>query len=562
MTAEANSELRLDVEATTRRERLAWLSAYVVVTILSFPHPLDSAGAEVLDLGRWLSWFSPALLVLGIRGLAPGRAFQWAFFAAWAAHALILHWLWVVVVVYGHAHPVVGLLGPLGNGGWTALFSGAFAAMWVRLDRTGWASPWAAAAVWVALDHLRSWLFSGWTWATLGYAQHENALLMPLVAWTGVYGLSFITVLGGVALAKLVPLRRSTTVRHSTAVCRSGKLQAAAPWAALALAHLVGFGIAVGQADDEEGVETVRVAVLQGNIEQGVKWSPDWYERTLGNYEDLTRTAVAQGATVIVWPETAVPGSLGNDARRTERLSDLARETGAQLVIGAVGIEERGRDQRPRYFDSAFLFRPDGEMTDRYDKTQLVPFGEYVPLARLLGSVLAAIARGIAQEGLTAGEAPRAVMLAPPDAAPLPVGVPICYELLFPDLVRRFARDGSEMFLAITNDAWYGRTGAPFQFLAMTAMRSAENRLWTVRAANTGVSAIIDASGRVRQRTRIFERDLLVADIPRRPAPLGGSFYARYGDVFAAVCGLATVGLWLATRKRKNQETGRRPEVT
>ena len=561
MMAETNSEVPLDTGGTARRERLAWLSAYAVVTILSFPHPLDSAGAEVLDLGRWLCWLSPALLVLGIRGLAPRRAFRWAFFAAWAAHVVILHWLWVVVVVYGHAHPLVGVLGPLGNGGWTALFTAAFAAIWVRLERSGRASPWAAAAVWVALDHLRSWLFSGWTWATLGYAQHENALLMPLVAWTGVYGLSFITVLGGVALAKLVPLRRSTTVCHRTAVCRSGKLQAT-PWVALALAHLVGFGIVVGQADDEEGIETVRVAVIQGNIEQGVKWSPDWYERTLGHYEDLSRKAAALGARVIVWPETAVPGSLGIDPRRTERLSDLARETGAQLVIGAVGIEEGGHNQGLRYFDSAFLFRPDGEMTDRYDKTHLVPFGEYVPVVRLLGSLLGASAPGIAEEGLTAGEAPRVVVLAPLDTAPLPVGVPICYELLFPDLVRRFARDGSEMFFAITNDAWYGRTGAPFQFLAMTAMRSAENRLWTVRAANTGVSAIIDARGRVRERTRIFERDLLVADIPRRPAPLGGSFYARYGDVFAAVCGLATVGLWLATRERKNQKTGRRPEVT
>ena len=93
-------------------------------------------------------------------------------------------------------------------------------------------------------------------------------------------------------------------------------------------------------------------------------------------------------------------------------------------------------------------------------------------------------------------------------------GVPICYELLFPDLVRRFVRDGAEMLLAITNDAWYGRTGAPYQFLAITAMRSAENRVWTARAANTGVSAIIDAGGRVRARTRIFERDLLVADVP------------------------------------------------
>jgi apolipoprotein N-acyltransferase len=116
------------------------------------------------------------------------------------------------------------------------------------------------------------------------------------------------------------------------------------------------------------------------------------------------------------------------------------------------------------------------------------------------------------------------------------------------------------MLFAITNDAWYGRTGAPFQFLAMTAMRSAESRIWTARAANTGVSAIIDASGRVRQRTRIFERDWLMADVPRRAAPIGGSFYARYGDVFAGGCWLATAGLLWATRKRTDPETGNGPE--
>ena len=99
--------------------------------------------------------------------------------------------------------------------------------------------------------------------------------------------------------------------------------------------------------------------------------------------------------------------------------------------------------------------------------------------------------------------------------------MPICYELLFPDLVRRMVDDGAEVLLAITNDAWYGRTGAPYQFLAMTAMRSAETRVWTARAANTGVSAIIDSRGRVRERTRIFERGLLVADVPLRPAPRG-----------------------------------------
>jgi apolipoprotein N-acyltransferase len=134
--------------------------------------------------------------------------------------------------------------------------------------------------------------------------------------------------------------------------------------------------------------------------------------------------------------------------------------------------------------------------------------------------------------------------------------VPICYELLFPDLTRRFVRDGAELLFAITNDAWYGRTGAPYQFLAITALRSAETRVWTVRAANSGVSAIIDARGRVRQRTRIFERDLLVEDVTLRPAPFGGSFYARHGDVFAGACGILTcAGLLLAWRRARRSDT-------
>jgi len=133
--------------------------------------------------------------------------------------------------------------------------------------------------------------------------------------------------------------------------------------------------------------------------------------------------------------------------------------------------------------------------------------------------------------------------------------VPICYELLFPDLVRRFVNDGGEMLFAITNDAWYGRTGAPHQFLAMTALRSAETRVWTARAANTGVSAIIDARGRVRQRTRIFERDWLQADVPIRSAPTGGTFYTRYGDVFAWTCwAMSALGLWQARRRRRSGE--------
>jgi apolipoprotein N-acyltransferase len=180
-----------------------------------------------------------------------------------------------------------------------------------------------------------------------------------------------------------------------------------------------------------------------------------------------------------------------------------------------------------------------------------VPFGEYVPLQDLFGRLFRAVARGIAEIGVTAGERPRALSFAVPGASSdLTAGVPICYELLFPELTRHFVDDGAEVLLAITNDAWYGRTGAPHQFLAITALRSAETRVWIARAANTGVSAIIDAGGRVRRQTRIFERDLLVEDVTLRPAPMGGSFYSRHGDVFAGVC-WAGSWLWLAAAWRR-----------
>jgi apolipoprotein N-acyltransferase len=231
------------------------------------------------------------------------------------------------------------------------------------------------------------------------------------------------------------------------------------------------------------------------------------------------------------------------------------------MVLGAVGLEFDPRTRDPLFFDSAFLLDPDGEFRERYDKSHLVPFGEYVPLRDLLGRVLVAVARGVARDNVTAGPGPRALEL-PLRGRVLITGVPICYELLFPDLVRRMVDDGAEALLAITNDAWYGRTGAPYQFLAITAMRSAETRVWTARAANTGVSAIIDSRGRVRSQTRIFERGLLVADVPMRPAPRGGSFYARHGDVFAGACwaGSALLGIVAWSRRKGAQRRDENPE--
>lgn len=525
--------------------RLAWGALFAVSSFFAFPHPL---AGRVIDGGLVLAWIAPAALLLTVEGMRPRRAAGAAFLACLAADSAILHWIYVVTVRYGHAPPVVGVLAPMLLATYIAAFGAAFGAGAAWFGARGMASPVALALLWTVLDHLRSFALTGFPWATLGYAQHLNPALLGLAAWTGVYGLSFVTVLGSTgALACLFPRPGWGAGR------RAGALALAAT------ALLVAVGWLGAPPDPDGSAGSVRVAVLQGDIDQGVKWSPDWAERTMETYEDLTRRAVAQGAQVVVWPETAVPGSPDVDSELRARLEALARHSGVVLVVGAVGVDWLGPPGRSPYhvYDSAFVFDASGHLRSRYDKTHLVPFGEYLPLRGLIGRFVRAVATGSAGIDVTPGPAPRAVSL-PLGRGTLTVGIPICYELLFPNLVRRFVDGGARVLLAITNDAWYGRTGAPYQFLAITALRSAETGTWTARAANTGVSALIDGRGRVRQRTKIFERSLLVGDVPLRTPGPAPTFYARHGDVFAWACWASLLGLgaWGWRRGREAGELG------
>jgi apolipoprotein N-acyltransferase len=528
---------------------VGWLAAYALATFLSFPHPV---AGRVLDLGVVAGWLGPAFLVLGVAGLPARRAARLGFVAGWVAHTAILHWIYHVTVIYGHAPVFVGFLAPAALALYLALFPSLFAAAFAPLRLPPAALPFAAAALWAVTDHLRSFLLTGFPWATLGYAQHGNEWLLPVASFAGVYGLSFLTVLGGVGALEAWRER--------------GRRGTWAAPAVVVLAHAA-FVVAPEPSGSETG--TIRTAVVQGNIDQGVKWSPEWADRTLGIYERLSREAAARGAELILWPETAVPGSVNRNVDTRARLAKLSLDTGATLVVGAVAVDDKppealrpGRS-RYRFYDSAFVVEGD-DVTGRYDKAHLVPFGEYVPLRDLLGWFFQAVATGIADDNVTRGDGPRALSIGLPAGAeigpgPVTVGVPICYELIFPDLVRRFVGDGAGVLLALTNDAWYGRTGAPYQFLAMTAVRSAENGVWTARAANTGVSAFIDARGRVREQTAIFEEGFLVADVPLRVPPAGGTFYTRHGDRFVHACWLAGLAVVVVSRRRAGRGGEERP---
>ena len=522
--------------------------AYVIATFLAFPHPV---AGSVIDLGIVTAWIAPACLLVALRGLAPRAALWRGFGLGLAAHALILHWIFVVTVVYGGAPAWAGFVTPVLLATYPAAATALFAAGAAFLAGRGAAGPVALGALWAVIDHGRSFVFGGFPWATLGYALHLDTPLLGWASVTGVYGLSAIAVAGSACL--LAGIRPFAGPRRPAV--------AAIGFGVVLALHAVGAWIAPAPAAGG----SIRVAVLQGNIEQGVKWAPDYFERTLRIYEALASEAAAAGAELIVWPETAVPGAL-TDPELSARFARLARQTGARLVVGAAGIEWDATGTVPSVFDSAYLFSADGHVSERYDKSHLVPFGEYLPLRWLLGRFIKALATGVSNRDLSPGAGPRAVeSWGPPgEGQTLRLGVPICYELLFPDLVRRMSKDGAQLLLGITNDAWYGATGAPYQFLAMTAMRSAETGTWTARAANTGVSALIDERGRVLQRTGIFERGYVVGDVSLRRADQPPTFYAAYGDVFIGLC-WAVLGVFViaapASRTRtETQVDGENPD--
>ncbi|HIF95270.1 MAG: apolipoprotein N-acyltransferase [Myxococcales bacterium] len=507
------------------------LVLYAVLTLLSFPQELP--GDIVFDLGLWAAWFGPAALIVGISGQRPGRAMRLAFFASLASHVMLFYWFYVVTVEYGHMPAALGFLAPLVPALYVSVFTALFAWLFARVA-TGYRFEIVVGAIaWVAVDWARGHFLGGFPWATLGYALHLDWPLLGWTRWGGVYALSFFAAVVGISLARAWQDRTRSTLRNL-----------ALTLGAIGIAHGVGFWISN---TSPGSAVTIRIAAIQGNIDQGQKWDQAHRDQIFDSYLNLSRQATGLGAQWIVWPETALPGFLEAEPEYLSGISELARDENVTFIVGGTGVDFDPVARRVSdFYDSAFVIDSAGRIGHRYDKTHLVPFGEFVPLRDLFGRFFKSLARGLSNTDITPGGEPRALAIEVPGSGTemdgLMVGVPICYELIFPDLVRRFADRGAGVLLAITNDAWYGRTGAPHQFLAMTALRSAETGRWTVRAANTGISAVIDAQGRIRESTRLFEEALIVADVPVTiDAP--PTLYSRVGDVFAGFCVAVTMVL-------------------
>jgi len=275
------------------------------------------------------------------------------------------------------------------------------------------------------------------------------------------------------------------------------------------------------------------VGLAQGNIAQDRKWDPAFQNETMARYRELTLDAARDNPALIAWPETAAPFFFQEPGPLRDEIIDLTRDTRIPLVFGSPAFR-RLDDGHLQQLNRAYLVDGTGRERATYDKMQLVPFGEYVPYAHVLFFV-SQVVTAVGQLG--AGVVPTVF-----DLGGARFGALICYEGIFPALTRRFVRDGANFLVNVTNDAWYGDSSAPYQHLAQAAFRTVENRVPMVRAANTGISAVIDADGRIRWQGPLFETLWHVDDI-RWPGIR--TIYTRYGDVFVYLCVLVTAGAFL-----------------
>ncbi|HEY6006822.1 MAG TPA: apolipoprotein N-acyltransferase [Geobacteraceae bacterium] len=512
-----------DFNAVPRRDYgLAILTGGLLA--LAFPKP-------ELSILAWVA-FVPLLLACGHR--SPRQAFQLGFVSGLTAYGGLLYWLNIVMVTYGKLHWSVSVCLYVLLAAYLALYFGVIAFLVRRGEERGISPLFSFPLLWVGLEYFRSFFLSGFPWASLGYSQYRHLLLIQIVDLVGVYGVSLLIALVNVVLYRCI---KGVATRERDAV----PLKAATLCIVL-LALTLAYGY--WRLRQPENGPQMKVALIQGNISQDIKWDPAFQEATVAIYERLSRRAAAAGPDLVIWPESAAPFFFQKDALYAERIKALVRQLKSYLVFGSPAFEIDG--DRLRYLNSAFLLAPTGEVLGRSDKIHLVPFGEYVPLARLLPFVTKLV------EGI--GDFSPGKEAKPLNTGKGEIGVLVCFEGIFPELSRAYVRAGSRLLVNISNDAWYKRSSAPGQHLAMTVFRAVENRVPLVRATNTGISAIIDSRGGLHDTTPLFE-EAIVAGTVRLGE--GRTVYNRCGDLFASLCLTAAAGIaWLALRKKGHHAQG------
>ncbi len=463
-----------------------------------------------------LTWFAPVPFLMALERARDWRLALWAgALTGMVTIALGFHWLVYTIHVFGGVNHALAAVGFILFVLYSAIPFVAFAGL-VRLCGAGPLGLFPPA-FWVAVEFWFPNLFP-WYLAT---GQTRFTSLNQSADLVGHYGTTFVLLLCGTALYKVLRARRGEETMRSAA------------WAVGAACAVLAAAVAYGQVrtaqvdSATQAAARLDVAVIQGNIAIERKGKAAFLKTNQETYRELSEKH--RNADLVIWPESAMEKWLPNRARRIPR--DLLPARHPHMIVGAVSYQQQPGNRFHRY-NSAVAVDPTGAVLGRYHKRVLLAFGEYIPLAWLIGAVPGMPPIG---DGFTPGGIESAFVL-PQGARVAPL---ICYEDLMPALSRRFVRnERANLLVNLTNDAWYGRTVAPWQHARLARWRAIETRRAMVRATNTGVTTVIDPAGRMSAALPLFTEGVLTATVPLMELE---TVYVRYGDWFAWLMTLITV---------------------
>ena len=482
----------------------------------------------------WLAWIAFVPLFFALRKAASiAQGFLLGFITGIVSYIGIIYWIASVVTNYGYLPLYLGIILMLLLACYLSVYVALFAGGIVYF-RCRMPLYLAAPVLWICLEYFKSSLLTGFPWENLGYSQYLNLYLIQFADIAGVFGLSFLIVVVNVTLFEVITKRSRREYVLATVVF-------------LFLAAVYIYGVyRLDQVDKVmQNGQVMEVSLIQGNIDQSIKWNEKFQRDTLNSYERLSMKNAPANGGLIIWPETAVPFSFQEMNNLHDQITNLSLATKSWLLFGSVSsLQKKSGDD---YFNSAYLLSPSGEIKGKYDKVHLVPYGEYVPLRNVF-PFIKGLTAGIGDFGTGAGYYPLSL-------GDKKIGILICYEAILPFAARMYKKRSAELLVNITNDAWFGTTSAPFQHFSMAIFRAVETRLYLVRAANTGISGIIDPGGRIIAQTNIFQEDALKGYIKFVKIP---TFYAEYGDLLVIICFVLIIFYFFWSLKREGKKCQRK----
>jgi apolipoprotein N-acyltransferase len=494
-----------------------------------------SGGLTALSFPKFylvfLGWISLIPLFYIILKKTPKQSFLLGLAAGFSYYAILIYWIPFVPAHYGGLSFGVSLLIYIIFVIFLALFWAFFCLLWARIYQSFPRLAFLLAPfLWISFEYILTYFLTGFPWGLLGSSQYSNIYFIQLASIAGVYGLSFVLVL------------------FQSLFLYSMKYRNTAPFflglAFVLLIHLGGF-LSIKKSPDTE--KSFKAAVIQGNVSSDMYWQSASTQEIWNYFTqhlELSRRAYEKGARLIIWPEFSVPlcFSCSDNIYLAfkAKLYQFVQGTRSTLLLGT--NEKAVSHGKIRYYNTAVCLNPDLSMS-LYYKMHLVPFGEYTPYKKVfffLKKMTAAV-----------GDITPGVQYSLHQFKNIKFGSPICYEIIFPDLVRKFVKKGARFLVTITNDGWYEKSAAPYQHFSIAVLRAVENRRYLLRAATTGISGIIDPFGRIISKSELMTQTYLTENItPSKKL----TFYTKFGDILPrASLTLAAIFLILALTKRKDE---------